>query len=167
VCGIEHASKVLELNRLVLLNNLPNEASRLVAGAMRLLPKPSIVVSYADTAQDHEGIVYQATNFLYTGLSKRMKDIQVKGYEHLHHTTLDKGLSMGELKSKYGEENIELIERSRKHRYVKFVGNKTQVKQLRSALNYEVKPYPKPVKTLWEIFDEENNAGLLHTNDVE
>ena len=31
--------------------------------------KPKIVVSYADTSKGHVGYVYQATNFIYTGMS--------------------------------------------------------------------------------------------------
>jgi hypothetical protein len=80
ICGEPYAKIVLELNRLVLLNNKPNEASRLVGASLKLLPKPSIVVSFADTAQNHEGIIYQATNFIYTGLSAKFKQLIVKGF---------------------------------------------------------------------------------------
>jgi hypothetical protein len=69
ICGKEYSDKVLELNRLCLMNNDKNQASMLVSGSIKLLPKPTIVVSYADNAQGHVGYVYQATNFLYTGLT--------------------------------------------------------------------------------------------------
>ena len=75
IAGEHNKSKVIELNRLVLKYNRKNEASYLVGQSLKLLPKPKIVVSYADTAQNHTGIVYQATNFLFTGTSKPRTDM--------------------------------------------------------------------------------------------
>lgn len=75
ICGEENASKVLELNRLIIEDDSPkNSASFLVGRSLRLLPKPSIVVSYADTEQGHIGYIYQACNFIYTGLSAKRTD---------------------------------------------------------------------------------------------
>lgn len=145
VCGDDWQPFVLELNRLVLRDNQPNEASRLVAGSLRLLPAPRIIVSFADTAQDHHGIVYQATNFLYTGLSARFRDPRVRGLEHQHHATYAHGLTNRQVIEKYGAENVYFVERSRKHRYVTFVGDRRQRKQMRAALRYDVLPYPKPL----------------------
>ena len=143
VCGDEFQKIVIELNRLVLRDNLPNEASRLVAGSLRLLPKPRIVVSFADTAQDHCGIVYQATNFLYTGLSAKFKDPRVRGLEHQHHATYAHGMTNKQVIEKYGAENVYFVERSRKHRYVIFLGTKKEKTVMRKALRYDVLPYPK------------------------
>lgn len=145
ICGVKWQKYVLELNRLALLNNEPNEASRLVGGSLKLLPKPKIIVSFADTAQSHCGIVYQATNFLYTGLSAKFRDPRVKGLEHQHHATYAHGLSNRQVIEKYGSENVYFVERSRKHRYVIFIGNKKEKKLMRSDLRYEVLPYPKEI----------------------
>jgi hypothetical protein len=65
IAGPEFAKYVWELNRLCC-ENTKHNASFLVAHSLRQLPKPAIVVSYADTAQGHLGIVYQAANFIYT-----------------------------------------------------------------------------------------------------
>jgi hypothetical protein len=143
VCGEQWASYVLELNRLVLLNNKPHEASRLVGASLKQLPKPTIVVSYADTKQNHEGIVYQATNFIYTGLSSKFRDPVVRGLEHQHHATYAHGLTNAELMEKFGAENVYFIDRSRKHRYVYVCGSKTQRKQILKDLRYRIEPYPK------------------------
>lgn len=143
ICGDEWQKFVIELNRLVLRNNKPNEASRLVGASLKLLPKPKIIVSFADTAQDHNGIVYQATNFIYTGLSAKFRDPRVKGLEHQHHATYAHGLSNKQVIEKFGKENVYFVERSRKHRYILFIGNKKQKMAMRSALRYEVLPYPK------------------------
>jgi hypothetical protein len=141
ICGPEYRSKVLELNRLCLKNNQPNEASRLVGASFKLLPKPTIIVSYADTQQKHEGIVYQATNFLYTGLSAQRNEWTVKGLEHMHSKTLSDGNTLESIKEKYGDD-FYYRERSRKHRYIMMLGSKSEKKQMIKDLRYEVQEYP-------------------------
>jgi hypothetical protein len=144
ICGPEWAEHVLELNRLCLLNNKPHEASRLVAGSFKYLPKPSIIVSFADTSQQHEGIVYQATNFMYTGLSAKFKDPKVKGLEHQHHATYAHGLTNQQVIAKYGEANVTFVDRPRKHRYIMFLGSKTDRRSMARDFRYTALPYPKP-----------------------
>ena len=129
ICGEEHKSDVIELNRLVLKDNLPNEASFLVSKSLKLLPKPKVVVSYADTAQDHAGIIYQATNFLFTGTTKKRTDMAGKNGQHSRHNLGDRS---------------KRINRSAKHRYVYFIGTKKEKKVLRNALRYDINnEYPK------------------------
>jgi hypothetical protein len=146
ICGDDYQHQVLELNRLVLQNNQRNEASRLVAQSLRLLPKPRIIVSFADKEQGHTGYVYQATNFLYTGTSASFRDPKVKGLEHQHHATYAHGLTNKQVIEKYGAENVYFVERSAKHRYITFLGNKLERKKMRELLRYEVLPYPKAEK---------------------
>lgn len=113
-----------------------------------------VIVSYADTSMNHHGYIYQATNWLYTGLSAPFKDYMVKGMEHLHGASVmdTVGRSDGKnghidkvklLKKKYGEENVYMVERPRKHRYFYFIGSKTQVRNMRKQLTYPIAPYPK------------------------
>lgn len=128
ICGHEYKDKVLELNRLCLLENNHNESSFLVSHSIKLLPKPSIIVSYADTAKGHIGYVYQATNFLFTGTTKERTDMASVDGKHSRHSLGDTSLR---------------VDRSAKHRYVYFHGSKTDKKILRSKLNYDVLPYPK------------------------
>jgi hypothetical protein len=142
ICGKEYSANVLELNRLCLQHNDKNQSSFLVSNSIKLLPKPSIVVSYADTAQGHIGYVYQATNFLYTGLSANRVDWTVKGLEHKHSKTLSDGMTLESIKQKYGDD-FYYAERSRKHRYIYFHGNKTQKKKMNSLLKYKIEQYPK------------------------
>ncbi len=148
IAGDEFAPMVLELNRLCLIDNLPNEASRLVGASLRMLPAPKIVVSFADTAQGHEGIVYQATNFLYTGLSAKRTNWKVKGLEHLHGQTIaditrnTTGSRVEAMRAKFGDK-FYLEDRSRKHRYIFFVANKYEKRKMRSALRYPVLEYPR------------------------
>lgn len=146
VCGSEWSDKVLELNRLCC-ESRKNLASMIVGRSLSLLPKPSIVVSYADTAQSHVGYVYQATNFIYTGLSAKRTDWRVKGKEHLHGATIadeSRGQSNRAewMREKYGDD-FYLEDRPRKHRYVFFCGSRKQKKEMMTALKYERHEYPK------------------------
>jgi hypothetical protein len=160
ICGKEYADKVLELNRVCLMNNDKNQASFLVANSIKLLPKPTIIVSYADTGKGHVGYVYQATNFLYTGLSANRVDWTVKGLEHKHSKTLSDGMTLESIKEKYGDD-FYYTERSRKHRYIYFHGNKTQKKAMNNLLKYEVKPYPKGNSQKYDSGSTVETQGLL------
>lgn len=146
VAGEEWADKVIELNRLCLVNNLPNEASRLVGASLQLLPKPLIVVSYSDKAQDHQGIIYQATNFLYTGTTAPHKDWAVKGMNNTHSRSLGHlfggNATLEQIKEHFGED-FYYTDRSIKHRYIIFVGSKTDKKSMKKDLLYKIQPYPK------------------------
>ena len=141
ICGKDWSNKVLELNRLCLMDNFKNQASFLVANSIKQLPKPSIVVSFADSFQGHVGYVYQATNFIYTGLTAKFMEWAVKGQEHKHSRTFSNG-SIKDFKEKHGD-NFYYKERPRKHRYIYFHGNKTEKKQMNKLLKYKTEQYPK------------------------
>lgn len=143
VCGPEEAHNIYELNRLWIHQDMPrNAASMLVGRSLRRLDK-EIVVSFADSSVGHVGYVYQATNFLYCGLSARFLDPKVKGMEGKHHATFAHGMTMAQVIEIYGEDAVEWVERPRKHRYVYFNASRKRRKELRSKLRYEVLPYPK------------------------
>tara|TARA_R100000406_G_scaffold95366_1_gene89463 strand:- start:712 stop:1365 length:654 start_codon:yes stop_codon:yes gene_type:complete len=141
LCGKEHSKRVLELNRLVLRNNKKNEASILVSKSLKLLPKPSIVISYADTSQNHVGYIYQATNFFYLGLSaKRTDRVFVNGEKSKH------GRHMISTDIEDIKEKTVLVDRPRKHRYLHIMASKKDKKKLLKQLKYQIKPYPKGEK---------------------
>jgi hypothetical protein len=146
VCGEKYAKNVWELNRLVLKNNKPNEASYFVSRTLKMLPRPMIIVSFADTKQNHLGIIYQATNFIYTGLSAKRTDWKIKGMEHKHGITVAdefrgvKNRSKA-IREKYGD-RFYLEPRSRKHRYIYFIGSKVEKKKMKKSLNYKIEEYP-------------------------
>ena len=142
VCGDEEAKNVYELNRLWVDESVPrNGESFLIANTIKLLDR-EIVISYADTAQEHVGIVYQASNWIYTGLSAKFKDPKIKGLENQHHATYANGLTNKQVIEKFGD-RVYWIDRPRKHRYVYFNASKTRKKILRGKLRYDVLPYPK------------------------
>lgn len=160
ICGKEYSNKVLELNRICLMDNDKNQASFLVSNSIKLLPKPTIVVSYADSAQGHVGYVYQATNFLYTGLSANRVDWTVKGLEHKHSKTLSDGMTLESIKEKYGDD-FYYTQRSRKHRYIIFHGTKNDKKILKSKLMYKTEPYPKGDSKHYDSGGTVNTQELL------
>ncbi len=162
ICGGDWADAVLELNRLCC-ESTPNTASILVGRSLRDLPRPSVVVSYADIAIGHVGYVYQATNFLYTGLSAKRTNWVVDGQEHLHgQSVADQSRGqvdrVGWMREKYGDK-FRLEERSRKHRYVFFCGNRRHCREMRAALRYPVEPYPKGATRRYE-------AAAVTTQDI-
>jgi hypothetical protein len=137
VCGIENANKVLELNRLCVNDGLErNTLSYFVSNCLNMLPKGFIIVSYADTSQGHNGYIYQATNWIYTGLSaKRTERYDINNpNRHSKSVTENKNTIYSELAVR---------ERPQKHRYIYFTGSKTQKKHFKKQLNYKIEPYPK------------------------
>tara|TARA_R100001509_G_scaffold165660_1_gene148670 strand:+ start:3126 stop:3794 length:669 start_codon:yes stop_codon:yes gene_type:complete len=165
VCGKEWSKNVLELNRLCC-DNKKNVASMLVGRSLNMLPKPSIIVSYADQGQGHVGYVYQATNFIYTGLSAKFKDPMVKGMEHKHHTTIgDEGRGHASrveyLREKYGSENVYYVERARKHRYIFLLGSKTDKWKMRKAMKYKEEEYPKGKSKNYDVSSVQTQSVLF------
>lgn len=133
VCGEEYRKEVIELNRLVLMYNKKNQASYLVSKSLKMLPKPKIIVSYADTARNHIGYVYQATNFLFTGTTKGRTDQASANGKHSRHSLGDKS---------------KRVYRSPKHRYITFIGTKHEKNNYIKALKYNIESYPKSGKLI-------------------
>tara|TARA_R110000803_G_scaffold197435_1_gene260980 strand:- start:313 stop:930 length:618 start_codon:yes stop_codon:yes gene_type:complete len=128
VAGEHNQNLVIELNRLVLKNNKKNEASILISASFKLLPKPLIIVSYADTKHKHVGVVYQATNFMFTGTTKARTDMAGKDGKHSRHHLGD---------------STDRVDRSAKHRYIYVIGNKKDKKTLTKQIKYKTMAYPK------------------------
>lgn len=145
ICGEAHKDKVLELNRLVLRHNGKNEASFLIANSIKQLPKPSIIVSYADTDRNHNGCVYQASNFYFAGTSAERTDINPGEGKHPRH-------HLGDATAR--------VRRSPKHRYFFIHASKTDKKSIMRDLLWSVEScYPKrkgrAVITKSERFEEQ------------
>lgn len=167
--GGEFSDTFLELNRLCVNEGLPRNAlSFLVSQSLQMLPRPMVVVSYADSGQNHHGYIYQATNWLYTGLSDRHISYEVEGLEgkHSRHLMDDTekvgrgGEKLATLIEKYGD-RVTVTERSRKHRYFYFLGSKTQRRRMRQALQYPIEPYPKGDNTRYDASFQPEVQGIL------
>lgn len=144
LAGEKNRDKVRELNRLCILPeyNGKNFASYLVSHSLKMLENGTFVVSYADTAWGHQGYIYQATNFLYTGLTEKRND-----------TYQPTGLHPRAYK-KYNKSNLKQT-RSRKHRYIYLVGDKRTKKRMRQEMNYPVMSYPKGEEKKYNIYHPE------------
>lgn len=128
ICGESEKRNVYELTRLYVDDGLPkNCESYLISNTIKLLDR-EIIISYSDTQYGHIGIVYQATNFIYTGLSLPHKD-PVSNNRHNRHNK--NRLSDG------------FVIRSPKHRYIYFNANKRRKKELIKKLKLPILPYPK------------------------
>lgn len=143
ICGKDEKDNVIELTRLWIDDSVgKNAESFLIGNTIKLLPK-EIIVSFADptTEKRHVGYVYQATNWLYTGLSADRTDRKIRG-DNRHSKSISNMYSAEQMKSKFKEETY-LESRPRKHRYVYFNCNKKRKKELLAKLKYGIKPYPK------------------------
>ena len=133
----------LTLTRLWLAEELPGNSESRVLGMvqreMRRHTSVRFMLSYADPSQGHVGTIYQAANWLYTGLSEPTPLYDL-GDGVLHHNrSLAHALgtrSVRHLRS-HGVE-VNLVPQSRKHRYITFLD-----RSWRSRLKVPVLPYPK------------------------
>jgi hypothetical protein len=132
ICGEEHSSQVYELNRLCRVEELQEPLSQFVSACLRRLSVENwIIVSYSDTGMHHNGYIYQACNFLYTGQTKQRTDMW-NGKGHSRHA------------DKSNESKQYRVVRTAKNRYVFFATkNKYLKKKWLESLNYSILPYPK------------------------
>ena len=132
ICGKEFSKNVYKLNRLCRRDEWDEPLSSFVSGCLRILKKENwIIVSYADRGMNHNGYIYQATNFLYTGATVKRTDKYTEGNKHSRH---------------YDKDATEVYRKVRtsKHRYVYFCTSHKPTKKLwTKCLNYKVMPYPK------------------------
>jgi hypothetical protein len=157
LCGAKLAKHVLELSRLCINSNAPeNAASFFVSKAMKMLPENAIVVSYADPAQGHFGYIYQASNFIYTGITDTHGTCsKIELGENVFQTSKNFYEKHGTQKR---SEILKLFPHAifhtnnRKHRYVYFTkrGHKKH-------LRYSIKPYPKGESLRYDCKDVIDN----------
>ena len=133
----------MELNRLIINEGEgKNVLSFFVSQCLIKLPtKPVAIISYADSGQNHHGYIYQATNWIYTGMSGENMEYKKNGKNFHPRTLFSKYGSCG--KDTAIENGYEVGNSTAKHRYFYFIGNKKEVKQMRQALPYPVLSYPK------------------------
>lgn len=141
IAGPENSNNVIELTRLWVCDSVPrNGESFLIGNTVRLSGK-EIVVSFAEIQQGHVGTVYQATNWLYTGLSAKRTNWTIDGVDKHCQTIADK-YTADEIREQFGD-RFSLQERPRKHRYIFINAKGRRRKELLASLRYEIQPYPK------------------------
>ena len=138
IAGKEHSHKVYELNRLCRLDEWGEPLSQFVSACLRRIKnsKQWIIVSYADTGMGHNGYIYQACNFIYTGATKKRLEFHVQN-GHSRHGSKNSGLRQI---------------RTSKHRYVFLaVKDKRLKKDIERSLRYEAQKYPKGVNRNYDL----------------
>lgn len=141
LAGDDHAENVIELTRLWVDDRVPrNGESFLIGNTVRRVDK-EWVVSFAEKERGHVGTVYQATNWIYTGLSAKRTDWTVEG-EDKHGQTWGDTYTADEIREVYGD-RFSLEDRPRKHRYVFLNAPPRRRRLLMRELRYPVLPYPK------------------------
>jgi hypothetical protein len=140
ICGDEFKSIVLELNRLVVNEGLErNVLSYFVSQSLTLLPKPSIIVSFSDLNMGHNGYIYQACNFIYTGLSSNTSKLIDKFGNEFHfrnigHYQKNNRLNVSLVKRRDNEDKIDKIEIAK---YIKSNLNGYKIKDLDAIFGYK------------------------------
>lgn len=143
ICGEDESFNVIELTRLWVIDGTPkNTESYFIGNTLPLINK-EIIVSYAEINQGHIGVVYQASNWIYTGLSAKRTNWSIEGINKHSQTIADKYTSE-EIKRIYGN-RFKLVDRPRKHRYIYFNASKKRKKELLQKLKYKIQPYPKSI----------------------
>jgi hypothetical protein len=133
----------LTLTRFWLNDSLPpNSESRVIGIVFKALKRHTyvkFVVTYADPAQEHVGTIYQASNWLYTGLSKMTPFYDIGDGKPKHSRSLGQIYGTHSIKflSRQGIP-VKLIIQSAKHRYIYFLDS-----TWKDRLKVSILPYPK------------------------
>lgn len=141
IAGPENAKNVGELTRLWVCDSVPRNGESFLIGRTIGKAGKEIIVSFAEIQQGHIGTVYQATNWIYTGLSAKRTNWNIDGINK-HCQTLADRYTSSEIREKYGD-RFSLKERPRKHRYVFLNAKGRRRAELLLALRYKQQPYPK------------------------
>ncbi len=161
----------LELNRVVLNDNhLKNITSYFISQCFKLLPKPLLLLSYADPNQGHIGYIYQATNWFYTGLGGIDKEYQLKNktytIRHIKKSFFESNNLLWNDNKTISQNWInnggKIINKKLKRRYVYFLGSKKTKKQMQKMLPYPILPYPKGESKRYDTSKPLIKKGLLY-----
>ena len=144
--------RLYELTRLVVDAGHKNAASFLISQAIKMLKeKPCAIISYADSAFGHSGIVYQATNWIYTGSTVSHDSLYLIDGVPTHAMTIRDKYGITNPSEWAKENKISKIKPSKKHRYFYFVGSSKEKKIMLQKLSYNViKEYPKSEKQTYD-----------------
>lgn len=186
VCEGLTKDNILELTRLYIddgygSNIESNALSKTFQWLKENDPNIKVLISYADNGQGHLGKIYQATNWLYQGLSTDIAlmpnfgiSLQSEPYKWIHSRTVF---------STWGSNNLEHLKREigkqgygefwrreepPKHRYIQILSqNKKERKDLVKRLKHKILPYPNDVSdynTKIERYDTYPPEDSIKTN---
>ena len=139
-----------ELMRLWSADGMPkNTESKLISESLKQLPEEIyLVVSFADPSHNHKGIIYQASNFYYCGMSNPSKMLMdnsgklfhvrsIGTYKRRHKELI--GLTNKQVMNHYG---WRYVDSSGKHRYVYLRGEKWIKNLMFNQIKDKIREYP-------------------------
>jgi len=143
VFGQEFKNNVTELHRLVLFDHIPkNSESYFIRASLKLLReyKPNIyaVLSFADSTENHKGIIYQASSAFYTGTTSKSTFFLDKD-GRLHHPRQN-GVNIS--KEEAIEREWKPVKREAKHRYLFILPKRKKRIKLLEKLKLNIMEYP-------------------------
>ena len=133
----------LILTRFCLADQLPtNSESRVLGIVLRVMRRNTSVkflISYADPDQGHLGTIYQASNWLYTGLSEAMPLYDIGDGKPRHSRSLSHAYGTHSVRhfQRHGV-RVKLVPQAAKHRYIFFLDHTWRPRLLTPVL-----PYPR------------------------
>jgi hypothetical protein len=149
---------VLELTRLFIHDGYgKNIESHVISSTFKWLkkyaPNIKVLISYADPEQSHDGAIYQATNWIYQGCG----DFQLAPTYSLKVNEDDDWMHSRSVYSKYGSADPKklikalgrdfwLKKEASKHRYIYFLGTKTENRTFKKMMKHPMMDYPKNYK---------------------
>lgn len=142
ICGDTYSKYVIELNRLVVSDGLGrNVLSYFVSKSIRMLPDDKIIVSFADRNMGHNGYIYQATNFIYTGETENTTQLVDKDGNEFHFRNIGHYQQNNKL-------NVELVKRR---------SNESGINRI------EIAEYLRANKGSWTATAIDKELGYKHT----
>ena len=151
ICGEKYRDKVILLCRGAAANWCPpNANSYAIAQTLKAVKKDTpyrIILAYSDRRAGEVGTIYQSLNFLFIGWGAEGTDHVPLGLVdptdmRFHTRGLPKELKSKERLLAAGYEVLD-VKRANKGRYLFFLGNRKERKELMEALRWKVLPYPK------------------------
>ena len=110
--------------------------------------------SYADSNMNHCGIVYQSTNWIYTGGNKAHDCEYIVDGKKMHPKSITERLGITAIAKWAKENNIERIKPKIKYRYFFINADKNTKKDMIKKLRYPIiKDYPKCDKRMYDDGD--------------
>src|SRR5208337_1181882 len=128
--------------------------------------------SFADANRGHHGYIYQATNWIYTGLSE-------KGGKNFDYWFGDRNYHGREVDEPFIRKMFGSYDTSKtivenwesfggearafglKHRYIKFLGDKRQKNEMDRNFRYKSLPYPKGDNIRYDIGKKVSSQNIL------
>lgn len=145
VFGVDDKRSVTELHRLVVIDDTPkNTESWFISRVLKQLkvdkPQYNAVLSFADSTQNHRGVIYQATNAFFCGTSGKATFYIDETGRLRHPRQNGKNISREDAKQ-FGWKPVK---REGKYRYLYLLPNdKRHKKELLNKLKLQILNYPK------------------------